>query len=1140
MKRTSTSSRRRTARPSSPTRPALRSRTPPAAVGTAPALVVAIAVAAGSALLAGPGALRAQEAEADTADARGLTSSTLSGLRWRDIGPATTSGRVSDIAVDPIDPSTWYVAASSGGVWKTTNGGATWRPIFDGEGSYSIGALAIDPNNHLVVWVGTGENNGQRSVGYGDGVYKSVDGGRSWENVGLESSEHIGMIRIDPRDSDVVFVAAQGPLWNAGGDRGLYRTTDGGETWERVLEIDEHTGVNEVHFDPRNPDVLYASAWQRRRHQWTMIDGGPGSGIWKSTDGGETWKEIDRGLPSGDRGRIGLAVSPIDPDVLYAIVEASGNDGGTFRSDDMGEHWERTSRYQSSAPMYYHEIFADPHRFDWIYSLDTFLQISKDGGETWERLPTEEVHVDFHALVFDPEDPDHLIAGNDGGVYETFDFGGAWDFVENLPITQFYKVALSTDEPFYYVYGGTQDNNTIGGPSRTTTGEGIRNGDWFVTMGGDGFDPAVDPENPDIIYSQLQYGTLVRYDRRSGERIDIQPQPEPDGPPLRWNWDAGLLISPHDNERVYFGAQILFQSDDRGESWRAISGDLSRNLDRNQLEVMGRVWSVDAVGKNRSTSPYGSIVVIAESPLVEGLLYAGTDDGLIQVSEDGGGSWRRIESFPGVPDTSYVADLEASLHDPNTVLAVLQNFKRGDFRPYVLRSTDRGRTWTSIAGDLPERGSAYTIAQDHEEPGLLFVGTEFGVYASVDGGASWLELSSGMPTIATRDLEIQRRENDLVAATFGRGFRILDDYTPLRELARDREAIVASDGHIFDAPTGVMFVETSGQPGSQGATFYAADNPPFGVTFTYYVGETLRTLEAERQRRERERAREGEDTPYPAWDSLKAEDREERPAVWLEIRDVDGNVVNRVDGSTSRGVHRATWNFRYPGYRPITGGGGGGGFFGGGGGGSGLGPAVVPGEYTVSLYRRVRDETTEIVPPVPFRIEPIGQHAIPPRDRAEVLAFQRQTGELQRAVMGSDRAVADALERVGLIKRAIEETPGADPALRDEARRLELRLTDLREALNGDPTRARRAEPAMPGIIDRVNQVVFGHWRVTHGPTDTHRHQHEIAARQFAGVYDDLRRAVETDLPALDARLEEAGAPWTPGRGVPRWTPPSP
>ncbi|MCA9739446.1 MAG: glycosyl hydrolase, partial [Gemmatimonadetes bacterium] len=554
------------------------------AVVTTPRIVLALLV--GSILSAAPILPLAGQAR-PAAAARTVDARLLSGLEWRNIGPAVASGRIADVAIDPTDRSVWYVAASSGGVWKTTNAGTTWSPIFDDYGSYSIGAIALDPRRHLTLWVGTGENNAQRSVGYGDGVYKSIDGGRSFTRVGLETSEHIGMIAIHPEDTDVVYVAAQGPLWSSGGERGLYRTMDGGDSWERVLDVDEDTGIHEVYFDPHDPEVLYAVAWQRRRHQWTMIDGGPGSGIYKSTDGGDTWRAINRGLPSGDKGRIGMAVSPQNPDVLYAIVEASGEDGGTFRSEDMGEHWQRTSRYQSGAAMYYHELYADPHRFDRIYALDTFVEMSDDGGRTWERLPTEDVHVDFHSLNFDPDDAEHLIIGNDGGLYETFDGGANWRFFDNLPITQFYKVATSNDEPFYYVYGGTQDNNTLGGPSRTTVAGGIRNSDWYVTLGGDGFDPVVDPENPDIIYSQLQHGTLSRLDRRSKERLDIQPQESADGPPLRWYWDAPILISPHDNERLYFGAQILFRSDDMGSTWRPISEDLTRDLDRNQLEVMG-------------------------------------------------------------------------------------------------------------------------------------------------------------------------------------------------------------------------------------------------------------------------------------------------------------------------------------------------------------------------------------------------------------------------------------------------------------------------------------------------------------------------------------------------------------------------
>lgn len=1064
-----------------------------------------------------------------------LSSSLISGLSWRNIGPAMTSGRVADIAVHPTNKRVWFVAAASGGVWKTENAGTTWQPVFENEGSYSIGAIKIDPNNPLTVWVGTGENKGQRSVGYGDGVYRSLDGGNSFERMGLEQSEHIGMIEVHPDNSNIVYVAAQGPLWAGGGERGLYRTEDGGMTWERILEVDQHTGISEVHMDPRNPDVLYAVAWQRRRHQWTMIDGGPGSGIYKTSDGGTTWRQINRGLPGADKGRIGIEVSPVDPDVLYAIVEASGDAGGTFRSDNMGERWSRTSPYQSSAPMYYHELVADPHRFDRVYSLDTFLEVSEDGGDSWDRAPGQHKHVDHHALWFDPDVRGHMLTGNDGGIYETWDGGDNWKFFDNLPITQFYKVAVSNDQPFYYVYGGTQDNNTLGGPSRTTNSHGIRNSDWYVTMGGDGFDPTVDPENPDIIYSQLQYGTLSRFDRKTGERLDIQPQESADGPPLRWNWDAGLLLSPHSNTRLYYGAQILFRSDDRGSTWTAISGDLSRELDRNTLPVMGRVWSVDAVGKNRSTSPFGSIVTISESPLVEDLLYVGTDDGLIQVSEDGGANWRRAGIPAGVPDTSYVSDLEASLHNPDVVFAVLQNFKRGDFQPYLLRSDDRGRSWTPITADLPDNGPAYTVAQDHEVPSLLFVGTEWGAYASVDGGSGWIELDAGMPTIAIRDLEIHRPSGDLVAASFGRGFLILDDYSPLRELARPGNTILAEEGHIFPVRPATMYVVTSpyggGEKASQGASLFTAPNPEFGATFTYYNKEPLTTLAD--QRRERERATQGDstDTPYPSWEDLKAEDRQEDPEVFLTVRDSDGGVVRHVPGQTNRGVRRATWDFRYPAFTPVGVGSGGGGFFGG-----SQGPLAMPGTYTVELSHRVDGQVVTVAGPVQFEAMPLQQPAIAAQDSRTVLAFQRETGALQRAVMGTVRATGDALESVRAMKDALGATPNATQEMRASAREIEVRLLDLSEALNGDRTRPARAEPGMPGIMSRVNQIVSGHWRGPHGPTSTHREQYALAAEAFTAVYVDARQLIEVDLPALEERMEAAGAPWTPGRGLPRWS----
>jgi photosystem II stability/assembly factor-like uncharacterized protein len=478
--------------------------------------------------LPSPPNVNAQDSDEPRDESPQINSGLVSALKFRGIGPALMSGRIGDIVVDPVDRSTWYVAACSGGVWKTTNAGVTWRPIFDNYGSYSIGCLALDPNDRFTVWVGTGENNSQRSVGFGDGLYKSTDGGLSFRKVGLENSEHIGKIVVHPDDSDTVFVASQGPLWKGGGDRGLYQTTDGGKTWKRILYIDDDTGINEVHLDPENPDIMYATSYQRRRHTWVLINGGPGSGIHKSTDGGKTWKAINRGLPGGDKGRIGLAVSPINPEVVYAIVEAAEGQSGFYRSINRGESWQRMSSYVSSSPQYYQEIVACPHKFDRVYSLDTYNQVTEDGGKTFSAVGESDKHVDNHAMVIDPNDENHLIYGCDGGVYETWDRGKTYDFKANLPLTQFYKVAVSNEEPFYFVYGGTQDNATQGGPAQTKNSNGIVNSDWFITVFGDGFDPAVDPEDPDTIYSQWQYGGLVRFNRKTGERVDIKPQPEID------------------------------------------------------------------------------------------------------------------------------------------------------------------------------------------------------------------------------------------------------------------------------------------------------------------------------------------------------------------------------------------------------------------------------------------------------------------------------------------------------------------------------------------------------------------------------------------------------------------------------------
>ncbi len=1058
----------------------------------------------------------------------------LDGFRFRLVGPALTSGRIVDLAVNPRRPAEYYAAAASGGLWKTVNAGTTWTPVFDDQGSYSIGALAMDPDDPLVLWVGTGENNSQRSVAYGDGVYLTRDGGDSWEKVGLGESEHIGMFAIHPEDSDTVYVAAQGPLWRSGGERGLYRTTDAGKTWERILHISDDTGVSEVHMDPRDPDVLYAVAYQRRRHVWTLINGGPESGLYKSLDGGETWTELTSGLPEHDIGRIGLDIAPTEPDTVYAIVEATGDDSGFYRSRDGGSNWTKMSDYVSSSPQYYQEIFVDPQNPLRVYSMDTFLHVTEDGGANFTRVPMDHKHVDDHALWIDPDDTDHLLIGNDGGIYESWDRGTHWQFKPNLPITQFYRVSTDNATPFYNVYGGTQDNNSLGAPSRSTSASGIINADWEITVTGDGYETQVDPTDPNIVYSQYQYGGLQRFDRLSGEAVDIQPQPAPGDAPLKWNWDSPLLLSPHLHTRLYFAANRLFRSDDRGDNWTAVSPDLTRRLDRNRLEVMGRVWSVDAVAKNRSTSFFGNIVSLDESPRVEGLLYVGTDDGLIQVSSDGGGEWRRIARVRGVPEMTYVSDLAAGLHDDDTVFAAFNNHKNGDFKPYLYRSTDRGRSWKSIAGDLPRRGSVHTVVQDHVDPGLLFVGTEFGVFVTLDGGRAWHPLEGDLPVISVRDLDIQRRETDLVVGTFGRGIYILDNYAPLRKMGVARDA---GEPALFGVKDALMFNQRYPFGGegkaSLGDAFYTAPNPPPGAVVTYYLPEDVQSARDRRLDSEREAAGRGDDVFYPDWEALRAEDAEDDPRVVAVVRDSSGAVVRRVDGPVDAGVHRVRWDFRYPPPDPAS---------------TEpfekeapwdaepVGPAAMPGEYRVALEIHQGGERRQVGEAQAFAVTPLGLSALPAPDRAELLAFQRKTADLQRAVLGARQAVDEAQSRIDHLEVALRDTPDATPALSERLAAIEAELRTLRDELLGDATVSSRSEATLPGIAGRVSRIVWGHWYATTAATGTQQENYRVAADAFGPWLARLRDLLETRMASLEADVEAAGGPWTPGR-IPRWSP---
>lgn len=1051
-----------------------------------------------------------------------MSAGTFSGLKTRLIGPALTSGRIIDFAVNEENPAEFYVAVACGGVWKSTNFGATFKPVFDGQKSYSIGCVTIDPNNPHCVWVGTGENNSQRSVAWGDGVYKSLDGGKSWKNMGLKQSEHIGKILIDPRNSDVVYVAAQGPLWGPGGDRGLYKSTDGGETWKLSLEISENTGVSDIAFDPRIPDHIYASSYQRRRAIWTLINGGPESAVYKTTDAGKNWTKLKNGLPDGELGRIGLAVSPANPDIVYALIEAYGDKGGFFRSTDRGASWEKRDNYKTSSAQYYQEIFCDPINPDLVYSVETYSKYTEDGGKTWKRLPLPERHVDDHALWIDPDNTDHLLIGGDGGVYRSFDRGENWRFYENLPVTQFYRIQADNSYPFYYVYGGTQDNNTFGGPSQTVNASGITNCDWFQVVGGDGYEPQIDPVDPNIVYGQAQYGWLVRFDRKSGEMTGIQPQPEK-GEEIRWNWDTPLIISPHSHTRLYFAANKVFRSDDRGDTWKKISGDLTRQIDRNELEIMGKVWSPETVAKNASTSLYGNIVSLVESPKKENLIYVGTDDGLIQVSEDAQ-NWLKYDKFPGVPKLAYVSDVFASRHDENVVYAAFNNHKRADFKPYLLKSTDKGKTWKSIVSNLPEDEPVWTIEEDPIDKNILFVGTELSLYFTLDGGDKWIKAKGGLPPIAVRDLDVQERESDLVIGTFGRGVYIFDDYAPLRETNKET---LDKEAHIFKIKDALMYhLDRSKGRNSLGSTFYRADNPDFGATVTYYLKEAYKTRKDVRKENEKEIRKDAKKSyEYPTFEELRAEDLEESPYLVFVFSDDEGNVIRRLTAPNKPGINRITWDLRFPDMSPLS---------------KNTkvnkhsGMPVMPGKYQVSMFKSVDGNLTKIAGPVEFNAKLLKNRTLPARDRKELTDFRKKMMKLTGAVYATQKYLDQLEERTDIIRKTLMATPGATVEMKADARRIELELAEFDKELNGDKSISARNANQTPWITDRLGRALYGMWFTDSEITQTNREVYNIVSEQMKTLTRKMRELAEKDLAAIERKLDELDAPWTPGR-VPVW-----
>ncbi len=1064
------------------------------------------------------------------------SESVFSGLKLRSIGPAFAAGRIADIAIHPKNDNIWYVAVGSGGVWKTKNSGNTWKPIFDSQTSYSIGCVTIDPSNPATVWVGTGENVGGRHVGYGDGVYKSTNGGKSWKNMGLKESQHISKIIVHPENSNIIWVAAQGPLWNKGGERGLYKSSDGGETWKKVLGNDEWTGVTDIVADPRDPNTLYAATWDRHRTVAAYMGGGPGSGIHRSRDGGETWEKLKTGLPKSNLGKIGLAVSPQNPDVIYADIELDRKKGAFYRSTDQGSSWEKRSDTVSggTGPHYYQELVASPHAFDRIYLMNVRILVSDDGGKHFRTLQEKKKHSDNHVMVFRKNDPNYLLVGCDGGIYESFDLAENWRFVPNLPVTQFYKVAVDNREPFYYIYGGTQDNGSQGGPSRTDNRHGIRNQDWFKTLFADGHQSATDPANTDIIYAETQQGGLHRVDLKTGEPVFIQPQAGEGEDYERFNWDSPILVSPHDPARLYFASQRVWRSDNRGDNWTAISSDLTRNEERITLPIMGKQQSWDNPWDVAAMSNFNTITSLAESPLLEGLIYAGTDDGIIQVTEDGGKNWRKImtESLPGVPARAFVNNIRADLFDANTVYIALDNHKSGDFKPYLFKSTDRGNTWQSISGNpkeggIPDRTLVWRVVQDYIKKDLLFAATEFGIYVTLDGGVKWEKLA-GAPTIAFRDLVIQKRENDLVGASFGRSFYVLDDYSVLREATEEK---LNQEAALFSTRKALWYMPRS-IAGNGGAETYSADNPPFGAVFTYHLAKDYPTKKAERKKTEKKLIKDGKDVPFEGWDALEAERRQPKPVIWLTVKDADGNVVRKIKGPAKKGMHRVTWDLRYPSTRAIKPGrkrealGGFARFFSG-------GAFAAPGSYTVSLSKEVDGKVTQLDGPVNFEVVPLRKGTLEGASPEEYAAFSNELAKAQTQLSAVSNTLKESIDKVDAMMVALERANIEPGELNEKLYNLKQDLFDLDEQLGGYKTREEIGERNPPTVGSRLGVGRRGLFS-TYGPTPLHLQSLAIAKKDLATLTGEVERVSTKAIPELEKALQEVGAPYIEGQAIPK------
>jgi len=993
-----------------------------------------------------------------------LSESLLESLKWRNIGPANMGGRIDDFAVIESNPHIIYAATASGGVWKTTNNGITWIPIFDDQTTSTIGDVTICPSNPDIILVGTGEPNNRQSSSWGDGVYKSNDGGKTWKNMGLEDTHHIGRIVVHPTNPDIVFVAALGHLWGPNKERGLFRTKDGGKTWTNTLYIDENTGCVDVAIDPDSPNTLYAAAYQRRRRGWGFSGGGPQSGLYKTTDGGENWVKLTAGLPEGIAGRIGIDIYHSDPNIVYVIYE--NERGGVFRSEDKGSTWKKMSS-TNPRPMYYSQIRIDPNNDQRVWVLGASMYVSEDGGKNFRTDYVRRIHGDHHAMWINPANSNHMIVGSDGGIYLSYDRGRTWDFVNSLPLGQFYEIGYDMRNP-YYVYGGLQDNGSWGGPSATWYRLGITNEDWFRIGGGDGFYTQVDPTDHTTIYAESQTGYLFRFDLNSGESKMIRPESKVADETYRFNWNCPILISPHDPKKIYYGGNKLFISEDRGETWKETI-DLTTQQDREKLPLMGVLPDKNTLSRHDGIAYYGNIITISESPLKAGLLYVGTDDGNLQVSQDDGQNWRNVISkVPGIPKNTYVSRVKASRFEEGTAYATFDGHRNNDFNPYVFMTTDFGQSWKNISSNLPVGSTVNVIGEHHRNPNLLFVGTERGAYFTLNRGQKWMMFDNDFPIVPVDDIAVHPRDNDLIFGTHGRSIWILDDITCLELLSQE---VLASPSFLFDIRPATIF-NPHNHKGSLGHKIFVAPNPPYGAVISYYL---------------REKPKED---------------------IKITIRDGQGKTIRELKGEKKAGINRITWDLRYAppaapdeGQRRFR----------------AQGPFVLTGTYEVTLKAAGQEMKTEM------KVEGDPRIDISFEDRKAQHDALYSIYKLSPAMTASTRKIDRLRKEINTVKSNLKKVKEVPEVLSEKVEAITKELDDIRLVLIGDPKLGFRGmRRSVRGRIFTLSRNIGG---FTGAPSPSQVQMIEKESGELRILINRINKVIETDIPALNSLMNENNIP---------------